>query len=121
MYIRQFCNGIQLDYVLPAGPRDYWKDLASAHKTIPEHQNWMYDADPFAAQQRVEQRQAKNPQKRETNSSQDSDSRKYTPSGEFSQLPEVRMASDLRDLVEKAVKMVNNSLNCNSPHDNSSL
>lgn len=64
----------------------------------------MYDADPFAAQQRVEQRQAKNAQTQEMKSSQDSDSRKYTPSGEFSQLPEVRMASGLRDLVEKAVK-----------------
>lgn len=80
----------------------------------------MYDADPFAAQQRVEQREAKNAQKRETNSSsQDSDSRKYTSSGEFSQLPEVRMASGLRDLVEKAVKTVSNSLRCNSLCDNS--
>lgn len=82
----------------------------------------MYDADPFAAQQRLEQRQAKNAQKRETNTSpQDSDSRKYTPSGEFSQLPEVRMASGLRDLVEKAVKTVSNSLRCNSLYDNSPL
>jgi ATP-dependent RNA helicase DHX57 len=96
--------------------------LAAAHKTIPEHQNWMYDADPFAAQQRVEQRQAKNAQKRETNSSsQGSDSRKYTPSGEFSQLPEVRMASGLRDLVEQAVKTASDSLRCNSLYDNSPL
>lgn len=71
----------------------------------------MYDADPFFAQKEVQKRQAKAAEKREettaSNSSSSSDIRKTTNSNEFSQFPEIRMATSLRELVEDAIKEVN--------------
>ncbi|KAG2088237.1 P-loop containing nucleoside triphosphate hydrolase protein [Suillus cothurnatus] len=55
----RFCNGLQLNRVLPPGPRDYWIELSAEHKNAPEHMKWMYDADPFAARRAVDERQAK--------------------------------------------------------------
>ncbi|KAH0838102.1 P-loop containing nucleoside triphosphate hydrolase protein [Lanmaoa asiatica] len=103
----QFCNGMQLNRVLPPGPREYWSELAAQHKAAPEHQNWMYDADPFAAQKEVEERQAKAAQKKEEKAADlQGDIRKSSSSisHEFTQVPEVRMSSTLRDLVEDTVK-----------------
>ncbi|TFK41870.1 P-loop containing nucleoside triphosphate hydrolase protein [Crucibulum laeve] len=102
----RFCNGIQLNRVLPAGPRDYWNELAIQHKTVPEHQKWMYSADPFAAQQEVRERQDKAEKKREeaVAPSSSSNTRTSNVSNEFSSAPEVRMASGLRELVEDAIK-----------------
>lgn len=77
------------------------------HKAIPDHQKWMYDADPFLAQQEVKKRQAKAAEKREETTASNSptrDVRKATSSNEFSQSPEVRMATSLRELVEDAIK-----------------
>jgi len=37
----RFCNGLQLNRVLPPGPRDYWIELAAEHKNVPEHMKWM--------------------------------------------------------------------------------
>ncbi|KAF8808063.1 P-loop containing nucleoside triphosphate hydrolase protein [Phlegmacium glaucopus] len=101
-----FCNGIQLHLVLPAGPKDYWNELAAEHKAIPDHQKWMYEADPFLAQQEVKKRQAKAAERREEAVSNPStvDVRKSASSNEFSQSPEVRMAGSLRELVEYAIK-----------------
>lgn len=104
------CNNIQLNRVLPPGPREYWNELAAEHKNAPEHTKWMYDADPFAARREVDERQAKAAKKREeadaNRAGSSSSSRHHqTPvSGEFAQAPEVRMASSLRDMVEEAVK-----------------
>ncbi|KAH7923230.1 P-loop containing nucleoside triphosphate hydrolase protein [Leucogyrophana mollusca] len=101
----RFCNGIQLNRVLPAGPRDYWNELATEHASIPDHQKWMYDADPFAARREVDERQAKAAQRREIKESdQDSGERQNTVSSEFAHVPEVKMAGELRDLVEDVVK-----------------
>lgn len=66
----------------------------------------MYDADPFAAQREVEERQTKAAQKREEPSPQNIAGRSPHVSTEFSRSPEVRMASSLRDTVEDAVKKV---------------
>lgn len=102
----RFCNGFQLHLTLPAGPKAYWNELAAEHKAIPDHQKWMYEADPFLAQQEVKKRQAKAAEKREeaTSNSSTIDVRKVASSNEFSQSPEVRMATSLRELVEDAVK-----------------
>ena len=111
--IRQFCNGLQLNRVLPAGPRDYWNDLTAEHKAIPDHQKWMYEADPFLAHQEVKKRQVKATEKREeaaTSGSSTVDVRKSAGSNEFSQSPEVRMATSLRELVEDAIKEASYSL-----------
>ncbi|KAF8832013.1 hypothetical protein HHX47_DHR1000914 [Lentinula edodes] len=107
----QFSNSLQLNRVLPRGPSDYWNELAAEHKQAPEHMDWMYNADPFAARKQVDERQARAAEKRaQTVSSAESgeNSRKgaASASGEFSQAPEVRMALALRDQVEEAVKQV---------------
>lgn len=104
----QFCNSIQLHLVLPPGPRDYWNELAAEHKNAPEHMKWMYSADPFAARREVDDRQAKSAKKREEpTETVDTRGPKDLPaSAEFSQAPEVKMASSLRELVEDAVKKV---------------
>ncbi|KAL0068598.1 putative ATP-dependent RNA helicase ucp12 [Marasmius tenuissimus] len=103
----RFCNGIQLNRVLPRGPQDYWNELAVEHKNAPEHQKWMYDADPFAARKEVEDRQARAAEKRSGSSSKAEGSSRGTSGGssnEFSQAPEVRMATSLRESVEDAIK-----------------
>lgn len=101
----QFCNGMQLNRVLPPGPREYWSELVSQHKAAPEHQRWMYDADPFAARKEVEERQAKATQKKEEKvTALQGDTHKSSIAPEFTQAPEVRMSSTLRGLVEDTVK-----------------
>jgi ATP-dependent RNA helicase DHX57 len=70
----------------------------------------MYDPDPFAARREVDERQAKASQKREEAVQGNPDvHRNVTVSSEFGQVPEVKMASGLRDLVEDAVKKVGGS------------
>ncbi|KAG0702732.1 P-loop containing nucleoside triphosphate hydrolase protein [Suillus ampliporus] len=100
----RFCNGIQLNRVLPPGPRDYWSELAAEHRNAPDHMNWMYDADPFAARRAVDERQAKAAQHRQQGNSKDSATQ---TSKEFAHAPEVRMTTELRDLVEDVVKKGN--------------
>ncbi|KAJ7170133.1 P-loop containing nucleoside triphosphate hydrolase protein [Mycena filopes] len=100
----------RLNRVLPPGPRQYWDTLAAEHNNCPEHQKWMYNADPFAARKEVEQRQAQANKKREEPTPADASSRSSEPrrtaaaSGEFAQAPEVKMAGALRDLAEDAIK-----------------
>ena len=91
--------------------------LAAEHKAAPEHQKWMYDADPFLAKKTVEDRQIKATEKRdkatEKRDSAASTSRAsstISSSREFERCPEVKMAPDLRDIVEDAIKQVMNSL-----------
>ena len=72
----------------------------------------MYEADPFLAQQEIKIRQAKAAEKREEAAASNSstlDVRKAASSNEFSQSPEVRMATSLRELVEDAIKEVSYS------------
>lgn len=105
MHVHQFCNGIQLNRVLPPGPREYWVELAAEHKNVPEHQKWMYDADPFAARREVDERQAKAAKKKEASNQGEGTSHSISaPSPEFVNAPEAKMASSLRDFVEDAVK-----------------
>lgn len=108
----QFCNGIQLNRVLPPGPREYWNELAAEQKGIPEHQKWMYDADPFAARKAVEERQAKAVQRREDSARGNAVEQKPQLSKEFENAPEAKMASALRDVVESAIKQVTMVLYC---------
>ncbi|KAH9932077.1 P-loop containing nucleoside triphosphate hydrolase protein [Epithele typhae] len=101
----RFCNTIQLNRVLPPGPREYWNQLASEHKTVPEHQKWMYDVDPFAARKAVNSRQDQAAQKREQASRpQENSVKPVATSPEFANAPEAKMASSLRDFVEDALK-----------------
>lgn len=96
---------MQLNRVLPPGPREYWSELATQHKAAPEHQRWMYDADPFTARKEVEERQAKAAQRKEEKvTGFQGDPFKSSISPEFTRAPEVRMSGALRDLVEDTVK-----------------
>ncbi|KAG7452226.1 P-loop containing nucleoside triphosphate hydrolase protein [Guyanagaster necrorhizus] len=99
----RFCNDIQLNRVLPVGPRSYWTQLAAEHKNAPEHLKWMYDADPFTARKMVDWRQAKAAEKRAEPEAK-SDSHKSEASSGFQNWPEVKMSNELRDQVEDAVK-----------------
>ena len=101
----QFCNGIQLNRVLPPGPRDYWVELAAEHKKAPSHQSWMYDADPFAARKSVADRQEKAAKKKETQETAEIPA-PQSKSDRFGDSPEVKLSSELRGLVENAIKMV---------------
>ncbi|KAJ7246262.1 P-loop containing nucleoside triphosphate hydrolase protein [Mycena haematopus] len=107
-------NAVQLNRVLPPGPRQYWNTLAIEHNNVPEHQKWMYNPDPFAARKEVEQRQVQALNKRRDQlapaessevGSWGSDPRpNHVVSKEFADAPEVRMAGAIRDLAEDAIK-----------------
>ncbi|EIW86949.1 P-loop containing nucleoside triphosphate hydrolase protein [Coniophora puteana RWD-64-598 SS2] len=112
----RFCNSIQLDRVLPPGPREYWQELAAEYKGVPEHQKWMYSPDPFAARKEVDERQAKAAKKREeVPSEREGRGASNSASHEFANAPEVKMASTLRDLTEDTVKKAN--INGANSHD----
>ena len=106
MSFYQFCNGIQLNRVLPPGPREYWAELAAERKKAPSHQDWMYEADPFAARKSVEDRQEKAAKKKEE--IQESATRHVprTEHNPFDNSPEVKLSTELRELVENAIKTV---------------
>ncbi|PPQ64076.1 hypothetical protein CVT24_008889 [Panaeolus cyanescens] len=101
----RFSNGIQLNRVLPPGPRDYWNELAVEHKAAPEHQKWMYDADPFAAQKAVEERQKKAAEKRaEVSNPKPIDNTNQRSGTHPTSNYDVIMATTLREFVETAIK-----------------
>ena len=91
--------------MLPPGPRDYWNLLAAEHKAAPAHQNWMYEADPFSARKAVQERQEKAAKRNEDASGSEIGAKPASHSPpDFANVPEAKMASSLRDLVEDAVK-----------------
>ena len=104
--IQQFCNGIQLNLVLPPGPRNYWNELANEHKAIPEHKQWMYDADPFSAKKRLEAQAAARKTRESQASTEDPARHKPSTSTPQSNYTEVLMATSLRELVEDSIKQV---------------
>lgn len=78
----------------------------------------MYSADPFVALQEVNERQKKAAQRRE--SENDTPPNKYARAiGPFSDSPEVKMATSLREEVEEAIKKVNKI--CRARSDSSHL
>ncbi|KAH9178563.1 P-loop containing nucleoside triphosphate hydrolase protein [Lactarius sanguifluus] len=109
----RFCNDIQLNRVLPPGPRDYWAELAVEHKNAPSHQEWMYEADPFAARKSVDDRQEKAAKKKEDIQQASTRPVPQTDPGPFENSPEVKLSTELRELVENAIK----TAIANSPED----
>jgi ATP-dependent RNA helicase DHX57 len=109
----QFSNGLQLNRVLPPGPREYWNQLMNEHKSAPEHQKWMYESDPFAARKAVDERQAKAAKLKEEQEAALKGGRKREKpvTNEFTNAPEVKMAGSLRDKVEGAIKQVYSARN----------
>lgn len=105
----RFSNNLQLHRLLPPGPRDYWADLQKEHKEAPEHLDWQYNPDPFAAKNEVNQRQ-------EAHTLRTMNKEKRQAAEEFSQsyknVAEVRMATSVREMVEDVIKEA--SRNCGS-------
>jgi ATP-dependent RNA helicase DHX57 len=104
MSFYQFCNGIQLNSVFPPGPREYWAELVAEHKMAPSHQDWMYEADPFAARKSVEERQEKAAKKKEEIEQAATRPVPRTELDLFDDSPEVKSSAELRELVENAIK-----------------
>ena len=102
----KFCNGIRLNHVLPPGPREYWAELAAEHKEAPSHQGWMYEADPFAARKSVEDRQEKAAKKKEETQQTATRPSPRTEPDPYDNSPEVKLSTELRELVENAIKTV---------------
>ena len=97
-----------MNRILPPGPREYWNELAAEHKNVEEHQKWMYESDPFAARKAVTERQEKASKRRdESQQGQNAGGGSTSKvSKEFLNAPEVKMATELRELVEDAIKKV---------------
>ncbi len=68
----------------------------------------MYEADPFAARKAVDERQVKAAKRKEGVSGESSKAINQT-SPEFASAPEVKMASNLREMVEESIKKVGES------------
>lgn len=100
------CNNIQLNRVLPPGPREYWTQLELEHKAAPEHQKWMYNTDPFAARKEVDTRQLTAAKLREEGPSTSQNSNANLGGGDLTGVIDVKMSSALRELVEDAIKKV---------------
>lgn len=97
----QFCNTIQLNRVLPEGPRQYWKQLEQEHGAAPDHLKWQYESDPFAAKVAVEERQKKAAAKRDNPGTTAKDDLEVLQRGS-----DVRMGERMREVVESAIKKV---------------
>jgi hypothetical protein len=110
---------------LPPTIRPYWTMLLAAKASAPEHQDWEWAADPFAAKHEVETRQKKKADKDTAKANGDAGggggggggsargSGRSTPAQDGSrggkqweEAPEVRMAPALREMVEETVKKV---------------
>lgn len=65
---------------------------------------WMYDVNPFAARRAVDERQAKAAQNRQQGNPKVGSTTQASQG--FAHPPEVRMAIELRDMVEDVVKKV---------------
>ncbi|KZT42681.1 P-loop containing nucleoside triphosphate hydrolase protein [Sistotremastrum suecicum HHB10207 ss-3] len=99
----RICNNLSLQHVLPAGPRQYWNELADEHKKAPGHLKWMYDPDPFSARKEVARRQEA-AAKRQEDSEASHEGRGLIVSREFEKAPEVKMSLSLRELVEQVIR-----------------
>jgi ATP-dependent RNA helicase DHX57 len=96
----QICNNIQLNRILPPGPREYWSELAAEHKKAEPHLQWMYDQDPFRARRQVQERQTQAAARKEKASNEPKVAK------EFIHAPEVKMGSQLRTMVEDVIGQV---------------
>ncbi|KZV88008.1 P-loop containing nucleoside triphosphate hydrolase protein [Exidia glandulosa HHB12029] len=103
--LHRVANHLQLDRVLPPGPREYWKQLDAERKLAPQHLSWMYEPDPWAAKRSVEDRQAKAAvRKEEVAAAPVLSPAERKAAREFEGAVEVRMAPAMRDIVERCIK-----------------
>lgn len=110
----RFCSHLPMAMTLPPVIRPFWSELLADKAAAPPHREWEWNADPFAAKKEVEERQAKKKDKEEkaaaveagasgrNTPAQAPDGRKHGRAWE--EAPEVRMAPQLREMVEGVVK-----------------
>lgn len=98
----RLCSNLSLESVLPTGPREYWKDLASHKSKAPEHLAWLWSPDPFEAQQKLNAEKQAKQAAREKKVQEAEKGPKLSKA--WMQAREVRMAKDLRDMVEQTVR-----------------
>ncbi|MCO5585245.1 hypothetical protein L7F22_039178 [Adiantum nelumboides] len=98
----RLCSNLSLDSILPTGPREYWRTLASHKVKAPEHLNWLWQSDPFEASQKMQsEKEAKRVarEKKET----EAESRPRLPKA-WLEAREIRMAKGMRDMIEETVR-----------------
>ncbi|KAF8640981.1 hypothetical protein AX17_000627 [Amanita inopinata Kibby_2008] len=99
----RFCNGMRLQLVLPPGPRDYWNELTAEHKSVPQHLQWMYAPDPFAFKKELRDRKATSAHIQDASGLSERRNNNETLMMK-KDIPEVKMATDIREAVEDIVK-----------------
>lgn len=92
---------MKLHLVLPPGPRDYWNELAAEHKKAPAHLHWLYAADPFGAKKELDEQKVKS-----RDAPTASGLRKNDATIRVNDIPEVKMAINIREAVEEIIKKV---------------
>ncbi|PWN33444.1 P-loop containing nucleoside triphosphate hydrolase protein [Meira miltonrushii] len=98
----RLCSNLSLDSILPTGPREYWRTLAAHKAKAPEHLNWLWQADPFEASQKMQsEKEAKRVarEKREL----EAENGPRLPKA-WLEAREIRMAKGMRDMIEETVR-----------------
>ncbi|CDU24994.1 uncharacterized protein SPSC_04827 [Sporisorium scitamineum] len=108
-------NHLSLNLALPPGPREYWVKMEAYKKTAPNHQDWMWESDPFEAAAKREAEKAKKEQEKQA--AADAASRgevgivggKLNGAGKplskaWQEAKEVRLASALREKIEATIR-----------------
>jgi len=97
-------NHLGLHRVLPPGPREYWLQLEEVKAQSMEHDNWKWAADPFdAIIKRDAEREARE-KERAAREAAKNDPSKRPMSKVWQRAMEVRMAPELRELVESTIR-----------------
>ena len=97
-------NHLGLHRVLPPGPREYWLQLEEVKAQSMEHDNWKWAADPFdAIMKRDAEREARE-KERAAREAAKNDPSKRPMSKVWQRAMEVRMAPELRELVESTIR-----------------
>ena len=121
---------------LPPSIRPYWSTLTAEKSVAAAHQAWEWSADPFEARKEVDERQTKRKEKEEGKMNGDANTTRpgsgtVTPRGRSGQdgvisapggkawedVPEVRMAPGLREMVEGVVRKVSSLQSCEGGTD----
>lgn len=98
----RLCSNLSLDSILPTGPREYWRTLASHKGKAPEHLNWLWQADPFEASQKMQIEKEAKRIAREKKEMQAENGPRLPKA--WLEAREIRMAKGMRDMIEETVR-----------------
>ncbi|GAA98627.1 hypothetical protein E5Q_05314 [Mixia osmundae IAM 14324] len=100
----RFSNSLRLELQMPPTCRDYWRKLEAEKKASPKNKAWLWAEDPFQAASNAPAPRIEEP----ASSGQSTPSREIAKpvalSKGWQEAPEVRMSSDLRELVETTIR-----------------